>query len=163
IASVGIDLGKTTFHLVALGGYLHKLLRNVFYAGLFVWDGVTYRGAQESFIDSNTFQNAQAVLRGHHRPKYRKHRFAFSNLLTCAFDNSTVTAEIKKLKYIYYHCTGYRGKCALPYMREEDLGVRLDEILKNIHIPDHVGEQIESTLTAEQNRTNSERQRHASA
>jgi hypothetical protein len=40
-------------------------------------------------------------------------------------DFKTLTAEIKKGKFIYYHCTGHRGKCELPYFREEDLGDRL--------------------------------------
>jgi hypothetical protein len=30
-------------------------------------------------------------------------------------------AEIKKGKYIYYHCTGYRGKCPELYVRQEAL------------------------------------------
>ena len=54
-----------------------------------------------------------------------------------------MTAEIKKGRYVYYHCTGYRGKCALPYFREED-GNRLGQILKDIHIPDSVLEQLRS-------------------
>ncbi len=34
-------------------------------------------------------------------------------------------AEIKKQRYIYYRCTFGRGKCDLPYFREEDLSHRL--------------------------------------
>ena len=29
--------------------------------------------------------------------------------------------ELKKGRYVYYHCTGYRGKCGEPYTREETL------------------------------------------
>jgi hypothetical protein len=29
--------------------------------------------------------------------------------------------EIKKSRYVYYHCTGYKGKCPDPYVREEVL------------------------------------------
>jgi hypothetical protein len=49
-----------------------------------------------------------------------------------------VTAEVKKSKYTYYRCAGARGKCALLYFREEELGDRLGQILKGIHIPDDV-------------------------
>ena len=49
-----------------------------------------------------------------------------------------MTAEIKKNRYTYYHCTHYRGKCSLPNFREEELADRLGLILKNIHIPDGV-------------------------
>lgn len=57
-----------------------------------------------------------------------------------------MTAEIKKGRYVYYHCTGYRGKCALPYFREEELGNRLGPNLKNIHIPDDVLAQLQQSL-----------------
>jgi site-specific DNA recombinase len=50
-------------------------------------------------------------------------------------------------KYTYYHCTGYKGKCAFPYMREEEVGQRLGQVLKDIHIPDDVLAQLEKSLT----------------
>lgn len=81
------------------------------------------------------------------RPKHQKHEFAFAGLLTCAFDDCGVTAEIKKGKYVYYHCTGYRGKCDLAYLREEVLGERLGQILRNIRIPDEILRQLQGSLT----------------
>src|SRR5215470_11171618 len=32
-----------------------------------------------------------------------------------------LVGELKKGKYVYYHCTGHRGKCPEPYTREEAL------------------------------------------
>src|SRR6266852_553702 len=127
-------------------GYLHKLLRNPFYGGFYMWDGRKYRGTHPLFIDPAVFQRTQEALNSFNRPRKQKHKFAFSGLLTCAFDECAVTAEIKKGKYVYYHCTGYRGKCDLPYMREEALGERLGRILKNIHIPDDVLRQLQDSL-----------------
>ena len=46
------------------------------------------------------------------------------------------------------YCTGYRGKCQLPYTREEVLGERLGQILKDIHIPDDVLVQLQDSLRA---------------
>lgn len=63
-----------------------------------------------------------------------------------------VTAELKKNRYIYYRCTGYRGKCELPYMREESLGERLGQILKNIYIPDEVLTQLKQPLLNDKSR-----------
>jgi hypothetical protein len=34
--------------------------------------------------------------------------------------SSTLTAERKKGKYVYYRCSHGRGKCPLPYTREEE-------------------------------------------
>jgi site-specific DNA recombinase len=62
-----------------------------------------------------------------------------------------VTAEIKKNRYTYYHCTGYRGKCALPYTPEAELGAKLGQILKDIRIPDDVLAKLENSLRNDKN------------
>ena len=59
---------------------------------------------------------------------------------------------MKKNKYTYYRCTGYRGKCELPYFREEELGQRLGQILQNIHIPDEIPTQLEKSLLTDKDR-----------
>ncbi|MDT8068598.1 MAG: zinc ribbon domain-containing protein [Terriglobia bacterium] len=74
-------------------------------------------------------------------------------MLTCAHDNSTVTAELKKGKYVYYRCSGYHGKCELPRFKEEQISEKLGEVLKNIHIPDEVLEKIENSLEREHARS----------
>lgn len=60
--------------------------------------------------------------------------------------------EIKKSKYIYYHCTGHRGKCELPYFREEEIGNRLGGILQDIQVPDDILGQLETSLLADKSR-----------
>src|SRR5260370_5754351 len=86
-------------------GYLHKMLRNEFYCGYFVWAGERHKGTHPALINHALFQHVQAVFAGHNKPKYRKHEFAFAGLLTCAYDNCMVTAGMQKQKYTYYHCT----------------------------------------------------------
>lgn len=51
--------------------------------------------------------------------------FAFSGLMKCADCGGAVVAEIKKGKYIYYHCTGHAEH---SYM---DDGIRLLELARN--------------------------------
>ena len=91
----------------------------------------------------------------YNKGKYRKHEVAFRGLLTCAHDHCTVTAERKKGKYVYYRCTGYRGKCELPRFREEQIAERLGAILKNIYIPDEAAARIEQSLAHDQLRQKS--------
>jgi hypothetical protein len=64
-----------------------------------------------------------------------------------------VTAELKKNRYTYYRCTGYRGKCELPYFREEELGDRLGGILENIHIPDDILASLRDSLLHDKGRS----------
>ncbi|MGA8222668.1 MAG: recombinase family protein [Candidatus Acidiferrales bacterium] len=143
---------KCEFEIALSKSHVEKLLKNPFYAGNFYWDGILYPGTHEPLISRNLFDQVQAVFRGHNQPKYKKREFAFGGLLRCAYDNCTVTAEIKKNRYTYYHCTGYRGKCALPYFREEELGNRLGQILKHIHIPDDILKQLEQSLLHDKSR-----------
>jgi site-specific DNA recombinase len=138
--------------------YLERILKNPFYIGLFVWDGKTYKGTHTPLVDNDLFERVQAVFRGHNKPKYRKHEFAYSGLLRCAYDDCMVTAELKKGKYAYYHCTGYRGKCELPYFREEELGERLGEVLKKIHIPDQVLGPLQKAMVEDRGRSEEHKQ-----
>ena len=104
--------------------HLERMLKNPLYCGLFVWNDKTHQGKHTPLVSAYLFQQAQDVFRSFNRNKYRKHNFAFSGLLNCAHDDCMVTAEIQKQKYTYYRCTGYRGKCGLPFIREEELGDR---------------------------------------
>jgi hypothetical protein len=100
--------------------YLERLLKNPFYKGQFIREDKLYSGTHTPLISAELFAQVQAVFRGHNKPKYRKHDFAFAGLLRCAYDNCAVTAELQKNRYTYYRCTGFRGKCELPYFREEE-------------------------------------------
>lgn len=103
------------------------------------------------------YEDVQCVMQGHNKGKYSKHDIAFRGMLTCAHDECTVTGEVKKQKYVYYRCSGYRGKCDLPRFREEEIAVRLGAILKDIYIPDEVVRAIENSLQ----RTQQEQQRES--
>ena len=50
---------------------------------------------------------------GRHAKKSKrgKHDFAFSGLIACHACGRAVVGEIKKERYVYYHCTGYADKC----------------------------------------------------
>ena len=143
LAEFGSSLGK---------GYLERLLKNPFYKGQFIWEDKLYPGTHTPLVSAELFEQVQAVFRGHNKPKYRRHEFAFGGLLRCAYDDCMVTAELKKARYIYYRCTGFRGKCELPYFREEVLADRLGQVLKNIHIPDAVLTQLEKALLNDKGR-----------
>ena len=127
--------------------YLHTILTNPFYQGNFVWGGKLYRGTHEVFISHDLYERVQVVLRGHNKPKYGKQEIAFRGLLRCAHDNCTITGERKKGKYVYYRCTGYRGKCATPRFTESEIAEKLGVVLKNIHIPNAILAQLQESLS----------------
>jgi site-specific DNA recombinase len=144
-------------------GYVHRILKNRFYVGIFTWIGETYSGKHPLFLEPDLFEQVQMVLSGHNRPKYSKREIAFRGLMSCAYDGCMVTGELKKEKYVYYRCTGRRGKCDLPRFREEDLAERLSEPLKGLRVPEEVVSQIVETLRKDQQQSvgkkNAERSR----
>lgn len=49
-----------------------------------------------------------------------------------------MVAEVKKSRYVYYHCRRAKGKCPEPCTREEVLGERFAELLDRLRFDDEV-------------------------
>jgi site-specific DNA recombinase len=84
-----------------------------------------------------------------------KHDFAFSGLISCAKCGCSVVGEIKKQRYIYYHCTGYADKCQgnpaccrRRYVREEVLEQQFLELLGRLRFDDEVLSWVHEALHA---------------
>jgi site-specific DNA recombinase len=56
-----------------------------------------------------------------------------------------LVAEIKKGRYVYYHCTGHHGKCPEPYTREELLVEQFARNLRELIVPLEVTEWLQAT------------------
>jgi len=57
-----------------------------------------------------------------------------------------MTAEKKKGRYVYYRCTGFRGRCGNAYIRQEQLATLLGTVLKPIQIAPEIAEGIATAL-----------------
>jgi site-specific DNA recombinase len=66
-----------------------------------------------------------SILRDGHEQQVRAR-------LTSLFESSALVGEIKKGRYVFYHCTGYNGKCPEPYTREQMLEKAFAELLRGI-------------------------------
>jgi site-specific DNA recombinase len=101
-------------------------------------EGTMYKGAYEPVVSRELWDQVQAILDGRGAKKTRKmkEQFAFSGLITCGHCGCAMVGEIKKGRYIYYHCTGFKGKCPEPYTREEVLEERFTDLLKGIAFSD---------------------------
>lgn len=118
-------------------GTLEKLLKNPFYKGTFIYKGKTYEGNHKPIISSALFNKVQVAFKKDNKPAYNSKKFMFSNLITCGECGCSVVAEIKKQKYIYYHCTWGKGNCAQKqYIREEALEKQFESIVERVTISD---------------------------
>ena len=107
------------------------MVRNRLYAGMFQWNGKLHQGRHEPLVSMELWERVPGVLTGRHATPIHSYgyEFAFTGLMTCVDCGCAVVAEVKKGKYVYYHCTGHADKgrggyadCRRKYVREEVLG-----------------------------------------
>lgn len=111
------------------------VLKDIFYIGKFEYAGVIYDGKHEPIIDFELFNQVQKMFT-QNKAKTHNVEFAYAGLITCAHCGCQLTPELKKGKYIYYHCTGKRGgTCKKDYIREEKLDEVFIELIEKIPNP----------------------------
>jgi GNAT superfamily N-acetyltransferase len=85
---------------------------------------------QRRRLGRRLFEDVQRSFRNHNKPQLNRKQFAFGNLMTCEKCGAKITAELKKGKYVYYHCTGMKpGGCDLVYVREAEIVDQFSDLL----------------------------------
>jgi site-specific DNA recombinase len=127
---------------------IHNMLRCLTYTGDFLWHGRVYKGRHEPLVSHELWERVQGVLDGRNAHKIRKSKFefGFQGLINCGHCGCAMVGEVKKGKYVYYHCTGYKGKCGDPYVRQETLEERFQETLARLEFGDKVLEYVTKAL-----------------
>jgi site-specific DNA recombinase len=136
---------------------VHTILRNRLYTGWFEWNGKLIEGRHQALVPVELWERVQGVLDGRFAKKAKrgKHDFAFSGLIACAQCGCAVVGEIKKQRYVYYHCTGYADKCRRnpascrrKHVREEAIEAQFTELLGRLRFDDEVLEWVREALHA---------------
>lgn len=92
-------------------GQIHRTLNRTFYYGVMESNGKYYQGNHEPLISFNLFDQCQGIMGNKSRPRAKTKGFTLSGFIKCMKCGCAVTAELKKEKYIYYHCTNGKGSC----------------------------------------------------
>lgn len=116
---------------------IEKIIINPFYMGEFEYNGKRYENASHTpIITKELFYTCKKVREWQAGPKKFTHDFLYAGLITCSQCGCQLTAEIKKGKYIYYHCTGNKGgDCKRHYLKEEHIDKIVERTLKSIQPP----------------------------
>ncbi len=148
IADLATDNGLKFGRSRNLAATVHNLFKNPIYYGDFLFTGKMYQGIHTPLVTRELWDRVQEVRkdRGTRKPKRSKHSFAFSNLIQCRHCGCALVAELKKQKYIYYHCTGYKGKCEEPYVREEVLEEQFGEVIRSLKFDPETLDWVTSAL-----------------
>lgn len=124
---------------------LEQMLKNPFYTGVFKFKGEIMQGKHTPLITRNMFQKVQSAFRKDGKSLYRKHQFLLGNLLTCGDCGCSIIGEIKKGKYIYYHCSWGHGRTNCnnkKHYKEQELFEQLEGVIKSIQINSELKQEI---------------------
>ncbi|MES2463855.1 MAG: recombinase family protein [Armatimonadota bacterium] len=147
IPQVGENL-REAGHPVARASLYH-LFSNVFYTGVFEFQGKRYPGKHEPMVTLAEFQAVQRLLgRGDDAlplRRQRKHRFTFSGLIRCGHCGAGVCADRKRkvIKdtgeerfYTYYACSRGSGCPGSGRVREDHIEAAVANWLAEVSLPE---------------------------
>ena len=123
-------------------GVIHTILQNPVYIGQFRWRGKLYDGTHEPLISHKLYRLVQEKLHGRGAPLVVRREFPYRGLLTCGYCGRQLTAEMKKGKYVYYHCTQRRSKCPQPYYSQDVLSERLVDVVEGVRLSESLADQL---------------------
>lgn len=126
------------------------VLKNPFYYGEMRVKGKLYPHKYDKIISREMYLDAERVRKGY---KIKKHRwgglpYVYRGLINCADCGCRITFEKKKNKYVYGHCTQYKGNHGAKYITEELLTTQLTKVFDSIQIPTIAYEQVSEALRA---------------
>ena len=129
---------------------IHRILKNSIYCGEFNWKGKRYIGKHEQIVSKSLFDDVQRLLSAGRPNGQVRRQFPFTGLVKCGLCGCSMTAEIKKGKYIYYRCTQFKGKCGNTYIRQEKLDDLFAEIVGRVKVHPSVVDDIRMALLESQ-------------
>jgi len=91
----------------------------------------------------------QGVFNSQNKPHQSRRNFPYQGLMVCGKCGCSITAEMQKGKYVYYHCTHFDPSCDnKDYIREEKISEMLEDVVKSIQITDETLATIKDSLLA---------------
>ncbi len=139
---------KNDFNINFSKGFIDFILKNPFYCGRIIHNGKEYPHNYECIITQELFERVQRIKGGYSKKhfKFAGLPYAYRGLIKCAECGCMITPEKKKGKYIYYHCTGYKGNHGALWIREEDLTNQFAQLFKSLQIPKDIVSEITESL-----------------
>ena len=118
---------------------IEQILKHPAYCGLIRWQATESVGIHEPLITKETWDMVQDIMSGRNTVTgFGSKNFTFQGMVTCEC-GKMMTGELKKGKYIYYHCTGEkREQCGRPYVSEQKLDAAFAELLRSFAVPERI-------------------------
>lgn len=141
---------KTEYGVSWSKGYVDWLLKHPFYYGEMRHKDTLIPHKYRPLISRSLFDRVRDV-KASFKKKKAKHAgipFMYRGLFKCADCGMMITPERHKDgKFIYYHCTEYRGKHGAEWVREEDITKQLGQLLGRLRLSGELIQQLVTALT----------------
>lgn len=136
--------------------FIGKMLNNPFYMGIMRVKDELYPHNYDVIIPNKLYQQVQAVIGGYASKPRRTYGkpYIYRGLIRCAACGCTVTFEIKKGKYIYGHCTQWKGKHGAIYVSQKEITDQLKLVFKQIQLPKHAYLEVLESLQSDADKDN---------
>lgn len=130
---------------------IQRVLKNSFYCGIMVRDGINYPGKYEPIISKELFNQTQRAFDKRANTHTQKHTFVHRDFVYCHGCGCKYTSTTKK-GYNYYYCTNGKQICEehKNYFREEKMDEIISSLLEKLEIDEEL---IEIAYLANKERT----------
>lgn len=128
---------------------IFKILNDSFYYGYAYsrTHDLRYRHGYQPIISKDLFDKCQQVMERHNKvpTKYASKPFIFRGLIVCAKCGGVVGGQLKKGKYAYYSCSGFKD-CKRVYVPETELLKQIYGTLDGLKLSDKLIQEITEGL-----------------
>lgn len=119
----------------------YRILKNLFYAGYFSWNGALYKGNHEAMVSLEEYERMQSAIFGVVVRRPQLHAFPYTGFMRCGECGLSITAERHTnrfgSKYVYYRCTKRRlERCSQPFIEVRSLEEQFVSFLTRTDIPE---------------------------
>jgi len=137
---------------------VEKILKNPFYMGFREFKGELYPHKYEAIISKDVWYMCEDIRNGRglhkHKGKIATKHGIYRGLIVCSECGCSITPERhtktqkngNKHSWIYYHCTGAKGKHKDTWIEEKELTKQFADIYKQMRIPEADLESMTKTL-----------------
>jgi len=128
---------------------VEQILKNPFYYGTMRIKDRLYPHKYEPLISLNLYNKVREVINSYNKQNFKRTNkpYIFRGLVKCQECGCSISPEIKKGKYVYYHCTNYHGNCKnVVWIKEEELLEQIKPTLKGLKLTTEATEKLKREL-----------------
>ena len=128
---------------------VEHILKNPFYYGEMLYHEKIFQHKYEPIISRYLFNQLQDVIVSFSKKPFKRSEkpYVFRGLISCPDCGCLFTPELKKGKYIYYHCTNYHRNCTnRAWVKEKTITDQIEGILKQFQLTDEQSDFLKERL-----------------